>query len=122
MPGSDKSVGFRLPCSLQNAAVRVFEAPIDLMSYCTLHRQTNSNAVALCCLHDGALQTYLVEYPHLKHIILCLDADEWGQRAAQKIKADYESKGFTVEIETPAHGKDWNELLQQRIRCAGRRR
>lgn len=120
--GSDKSVGFRLPCSSQNTAVRVFEAPIDLMSYCTLHRQMNSNAVALCCLHDGALKTYLAEHPHLNHIILCLDADEWGRRAAQKIKTDYESKGFTVDVEIPEHGKDWNELLQQRICCAERGR
>ena len=122
VPGSDKSVGFRLPCNPQNTVVRVFEAPIDLMSYCTLHRRINDNAVALCCLHDGALQTYLVEHPHLKHIILCLDTDEWGRRAAQKMKADYESKGYMVEIESPAQGKDWNEFLQWKTRCVERRR
>ena len=37
------------------------EAPIDLMSYCTLHRSVKSNAVALCCLYDGPLDTYLQE-------------------------------------------------------------
>ena len=44
--GSDKNTAFRLPCRPELNAVLVFEAPIDLMSYCTLHRQVTSNAVA----------------------------------------------------------------------------
>ena len=52
--GSDKNTAFRLPCRPELNAVLVFEAPIDLMSYCTLHRQVTSNAMALCGLHEGA--------------------------------------------------------------------
>ena len=74
-PGSDKSVAFRLPCDPALDWVAVFEAPIDLMSFCTLHRQVRSNAVALCGLYQGPLDTYLRENPHLKRIVLCLDAD-----------------------------------------------
>ncbi|WP_347708146.1 DUF3991 domain-containing protein [Flavonifractor plautii] len=33
--GSDKNTAFRLPCRPELNAVLVFEAPIDLMSYCT---------------------------------------------------------------------------------------
>ena len=51
-PGSDKSVAFRLPCDPALDWVAVFEAPIDLMSFCTLHRQVRSNAVALCGLYQ----------------------------------------------------------------------
>ena len=40
----------------------VFEAPIDLMSYCTLHRRFHSNALALCCLDDRALSVFLREH------------------------------------------------------------
>lgn len=69
--GSDKNTAFRLPCRPELNAVLVFEAPIDLMSYCTLHRQVTSNAVALCGLHEGALDTYLRENPQLRHIVLC---------------------------------------------------
>lgn len=58
VPGSDKSIGFRLPYDPDSNTVFVFEAPIDLMSYCTLHRDLRGNAVALCCLHDAALATY----------------------------------------------------------------
>ena len=73
--GSDKSVAFRLPCDPALDWVAVFEAPIDLMSFCTLHRAVTSNAVALCGLYQGPLDTYLRENPHLKRIVLCLDAD-----------------------------------------------
>lgn len=56
--GSDKNTGFSLPHDPRSDLVLVFEAPIDLMSYLTLHRDT-TNAVSLCGLYDGALQTYL---------------------------------------------------------------
>ena len=55
--GSDKDIGFAIPCDPVSDQVRVFEAPIDLMSYYTLHRSC-CNAVALCGLYDGALRTY----------------------------------------------------------------
>ena len=60
--GSDKNIGFAIPCDPVSDQVRVFEAPIDLMSYCTLHRSC-CNAVALCGLYDGALRTYLRNNP-----------------------------------------------------------
>lgn len=119
--GSDKSVAFRLPCAPTLDWVAVFEAPIDLMSFCTLHRQVRSNAVALCGLYQGPLDTYLRENPHLKQIILCLDADGPGREAAEKFRAEYAAKGYTVSTRTPACGKDWNEYLQLRTQARERR-
>lgn len=115
VPGSDKTVAFRLPCDSANDSLYVFEAPIDLMSYLTLHRALTGNAVALCGLHDGALETYLREHPHLKRLVLCLDGDKWGLAATERIKEAYQEKGYTVTTETPPSGKDWNEYLQQRV-------
>ncbi len=112
--GSDKSVAFRLPCDPALDWVAVFEAPIDLMSFCTLHRAVTSNAVALCGLYQGPLDTYLRENPHLNHIVLCLDADGPGREATEKFWEEYAAKGYTVSTRTPAQGKDWNEYLQQR--------
>jgi hypothetical protein len=112
--GSDKSVGFWLPCDPKLDWVAVFEAPIDLMSFCTLHRQVHSNAVALCGLYPEPLNTYLRENGHLKKIALCLDADEPGREAAAKFREEYTQKGFTVSINLPNRGKDWNEYLLQR--------
>ena len=114
--GSDKSVAFRLPCDPALDWVAVFEAPIDLMSFCTLHRQVRSNAVALCGLYQGPLDTYLRENPHLKRIVLCLDADGPGREATERFREEYARKGYTISTRTPAQGKDWNESLQARGR------
>ena len=118
--GSDKSVAFRLPCDPALDWVAVFEAPIDLMSFCTLHRQVRSNAVALCGLYQGPLDTYLRENPHLKRIVLCLDNDGPGREATEKFQAEYGQKGYAVSTRTPAQGKDWNAYLQQRGRARER--
>ena len=112
--GSDKSVAFPIPCDSAIPWVLVFEAPIDMMSFCTLHREARSNAVALCGLYEGGLNTYLRDNPHLRHVVLCLDADDSGQAATEKLRAEYESRGLKVSTRTPARGKDWNEYLQQR--------
>ncbi len=112
--GSDKSIAFPIPCDPAVPWVLVFEAPIDLMSFCTLHREVRSNAVALCGLYNGALDTYLRDHPHLNHVVFCLDADGPGQAATEKLRTEYEGRGLKVSIRTPAKGKDWNEYLQQR--------
>lgn len=120
--GSDKDTGFRLPCDTGQLRVFVFEAPIDLMSYCTLHREVRGNAVALCGLYDGPLDTYLRENPHLCHIDLCLDADGQGQEAAGKIAEKYTEKGYTVSVHAPPKGKDWNEFLVHRQKSRDKER
>ena len=112
--GSDKRVGFALPYDRSSDQVLVFEAPIDLMSYLTLHRNT-PNALALCGLYDGALQTYLQAHPEIRRIALCLDADEPGQKAAQQLQEKYQLQGYAVTVEKPRCGKDWNEYLQRKI-------
>lgn len=109
--GSDKSVAFRTPCDPALDAVCVFEAPIDLMSWFTLYGKTN--AVALCGLYDGPLDTYLRENPHLRRIILCLDADGRGREASRKLMAKYQNLGYETEKQMPPSGKDWNEYLQK---------
>ena len=112
--GSDKSVAFRLFCNPQINWVAVFEAPIDLMSFCTINRNVNCNAVALCGLYDGPLETYLKENPHLRRIVLCLDTDQPGRETTEQLKEKYGQRGYSVSVRTPEKGKDWNEYLQQR--------
>lgn len=112
--GSDKSVAFPIPCDPSLPWVLVFEAPIDLMSFCTLHWEVRSNAVALCGLYPGALDRYLKDNPQLNHVVLCLDDDGPGREAAAKLQAEYEGQGLKVSTRTPPRGKDWNEYLQTR--------
>lgn len=110
--GSNKDIAFRLSCDPSLDMVRVYESPIDLMSDMTMRRFINSNCVALCCLGDNALETYLKENPHIKRIDLCLDNDQWGRQAAERMKEKYEKSGYEVRDFTPPKGKDWNEYLQ----------
>ena len=81
------------------------------MSFCTLCPEVVSNAVALCGLYSGPLDTYLQENPHLKQITLLLDGDEPGIRAAKEMREKYKNDGYAVEIRVPKYGKDWNEQL-----------
>lgn len=111
--GSDKNVGFSIPHDPRLDEVRVFEAPIDLMSYLTLHRHT-SNALALCGLYEGALKNYLQAHPKIRRIVLCLDADAPGRETTRRLKEQYAEQGYAVTVEEPRSGKDWNEYLQKR--------
>ena len=122
VPGSDKETGFRLPGDSGIDQVHVFEAPIDLMSFCTLHRDVTRNAVALCGLYEGPLNTYLRENPGIKYIFLCLDADGPGKEAAERMKDKYSKQGYVVSYKPPPRGKDWNEYLQYRQKCRGKER
>lgn len=109
--GSNKDIAFRLSCDPELNMIRVYESPIDLMSDMTLRRYIRSNCVALCCLGDGALESYLNDYPHIKTIDLCLDADQWGRQAAERIKKKFVERGYEVRDFVPPEGKDWNECL-----------
>lgn len=108
--GSDKMTAFRLNCDPALDSVYVFESPIDMMSWITLRGWCN--AVALCGLYEGPLDIYLNENPHIRRIVLCLDADRRGREAAGRIGTKYRGNGFEVEDQVPPCGKDWNEYLR----------
>lgn len=109
--GGNKDIAFRLPCDPELNMIRVYESPIDLMSDMSMRRYIRSNCVALCCLGDGALESYLKDHPHIKTIDLCLDADQWGRKAAERMKKKFVERGYEVRDFTPPEGKDWNEYL-----------
>ena len=112
--GSDKSVAFRTPCDPVLDAVCVFEAPIDLMSWFTLYGKTN--ALALCGLYDAPLDTYLRENPHLRRIILCLDADGRGRETSRKLVAKYQNLGYETEEQIPPLGQGL-ERISPKAKC-----
>ncbi|WP_258106857.1 DUF3991 and toprim domain-containing protein [Christensenella minuta] len=114
VPAGDKNNAFRLPADPANDIVFCFESPIDLMAYSTLHGEPKTNAVALCCLHDGTLEQYLKENPHIKHITFCLDNDKWGQEANERLSAKYNERGYTISALCPPKGKDWAEYAAKK--------
>ena len=57
-----------------------------------------------------ALVQFLQDNPHINHIVLCLDNDEAGIKAAMAICALL-PKRYTTELLPPEVGKDYNEQL-----------
>ena len=113
-PGSDKNTGFSLPHDPRSDLVLVFEAPIDLMSYLTLHRDM-VNAVALCGLYDGALRTYLQAHPEIRRIALCLDADEPGQKAARQLQESINYRGMPLPWRNRAAARIGTSICKERF-------
>ncbi len=92
----------------------VFEAPIDMISFITLHKENwqQHSYVALCGVSELALEQQLTQNPQLQRIGLCLDRDEAGAAADSRLSQLLKDKGYsTIRILVPKH-KDWNEDLQ----------
>lgn len=92
----------------------VFEAPIDLLSYISLHPQNwkQHSYVALNGVSEQPVLKLLELYPQLQRVTLCLDNDEVGRKAASRIYKTLKEQGFKdVVYDISAH-KDWNEDLK----------
>ena len=92
--------------------LNLFEAPIDLLSYLTLHPagwQAQSYAAA-CSVSDKVLFQMLRDNPGIKNVCICFDSDEPGKAAAQRISDKLFLRGVHSEVLVPTR-KDWNEDL-----------
>ena len=92
----------------------VFEAPIDMLAYISMHKQgwENHSYVALCSTADRAAIQMLKDNPHLKTVYLCLDNDNAGQLGCERIsKAIHELGEYSVWRVHPQN-KDWDEDLK----------
>ena len=94
--------------------IYAFEAPIDMLAYISMHpgHWRRHSYVALCSVSDKALMHRLEVNSGLKKVVLCLDNDEPGQAAVQRIRDALVQKGYSdVRVEVPVN-KDWDEDLQ----------
>lgn len=111
LPGSEKAYSFHWQGSSEK--LYVFEAPIDLLSYISLHPEgwQNHTYVALCGVSAAPIHHLLETQPQLEEVTLCLDNDEAGQSAARRITAELLNEwNVTVSAEFPTL-KDWNDEL-----------
>ena len=94
-----------------NGSLYVFEAPIDLLSYITLYPDNwqENSYVACCGVSIQPVLKMLERVPALNTVHLCLDNDEAGQKAAQRMSGQLEA-ACTVELLSPSR-KDWNDEL-----------
>ena len=115
LPGSEKAYSFHWQGSSEK--LYVFEAPIDLLSYISLHPEgwQSHTYVALCGVSAAPIHRLLETQPQLEEVTLCLDNDEAGQAAARRIAGELLNEwNVTVSAEFPSQ-KDWNdELLTNR--------
>ena len=124
--GSDKRYSFRLPLQEHSHRLFLFESAIDCLSFAELQRMASDdwkpdNYLSLSGVYQPkkelsetplpiALVQFLQDNPHINHIVLCLDNDEAGIKAAMAICALL-PKRYTTELLPPEVGKDYNEQL-----------
>lgn len=92
----------------------VFEAPIDMLSYLTLHPDgwQEHSYVALCCAGLQAAVYQAQKNTPIRNVIVCTDYDEAGAEAYSRIKeALAEENRITVRRERSQY-KDWNEDIK----------
>jgi len=93
----------------------VFEAPIDMLSYLTLHKenwQENSN-IALNGVYENAMLQFLKDNKNLQAVILCVDNDEGGVEATDRLKDILIDNGYIDISSDYSKNKDWNEDLKE---------
>lgn len=111
VPGNDKRYGFNIANEASTELV-VFEAAIDLMSYMDIHRDFESNMIALGMVADAPLETFLKEHSQISSIKFCLDNDKAGRDAAEMLMEKYYQLDYDVTDSPPPKGcKDYNEWL-----------
>lgn len=89
----------------------VFEAPIDMLAFITLHRKDwqKNSYVALCSVSERALLHRLNVNPNLRKVVLCLDNDNAGISACERIKGILENKCYSDVRILRSVNKDWDE-------------
>ena len=90
----------------------LFEAPIDMLSYISMHKENwkNHSYAASCSVSNRVLFQCLKDNPNIKNVFLCFDNDKAGQTANKRIANKLNSMNIQNEILIPTH-KDWNEDL-----------
>ena len=94
----------------KSGVIYAFEAPIDLLSFISLYQKDwqQHSYVALCGISSDALMHQISAHDNLREIVLCLDNDEAGHAATERITQALQDKGYSVSVLSP-NGKDWNE-------------
>ncbi|MGN0623663.1 MAG: DUF3991 and toprim domain-containing protein [Oscillospiraceae bacterium] len=92
----------------------VFEAPIDMMSFLTLYPQDwqKHSYIAMNGVYENAVLTALKNHSHLSEIMLCVDNDEGGIEAVDRLKDILAENGYTDVKRLAPKYKDWNEVLK----------
>ena len=94
----------------------VFEAPIDLLSHITLYPYgwQEHSYVACCGTSIHPVLERLRQNPKLDTVYLCLDNDDAGNDASDRMTDTLEDMGLEVQRLCPVR-KDWNDDLRAKF-------
>ena len=92
----------------------VFEAPIDMLSFLTLYPNDwqKHSCIAMNGVYENAVLTALKNHSNLSEVILCVDNDEGGIEAVDRLKDILAENGYTDVKRLAPKFKDWNEVLK----------
>ena len=92
----------------------VFEAPIDMMSFLTLYPKDwqKHSCIAMNGVYENAVLTALKNHSNLSEIILCVDNDEGGIEAVDRLRDILNENGYPNVKRLAPEFKDWNECLK----------
>ena len=107
--GSDKSSGFCYRGT--DNQLFVFEAAIDLLSFIQLFPKDwkKRSYLSLGGVSSRALMAFLSERPQITSVFLCLDNDQAGNEACEKLAGEISERYSVIRLK-PSR-KDWNEIL-----------
>ena len=93
----------------------VFEAPIDMLSYLTLHPESwkKHSYIAMNGVYENAVLTVLKGHSNLSEIVICTDNDVGGIDAADRLSDILKERGYADIKRILPTNKDWNEDLKQ---------
>ena len=127
--GSNKAFSFSFS-TVYSDEVHVFEGAIDMLSYMTLQKMDDIPFYRNNCLSLGgatavstsqnepdlpiALAAYLKRNGHIRKVVLHLDNDSTGIKAAESIQQALGDQ-YSCDNQPPIYFKDMNEQLEYRI-------
>ena len=131
--GSDKAFNFCLPPdNAESKTVAVFESPIDALSHHEIMKIAQSgrgstqmidnlladfdgHRLSLAGTASVALTSFLERNPDIQNIYLCLDSDQAGEKATERIikelLSDSRFADKNIIVAPPPIGKDYSETL-----------
>lgn len=93
----------------------IFEAPIDMLSYLTLHPENwqQHSYIAMNGVYENAVLTSLKGNSNLSEIVICTDNDIGGIDAADRLRDILKENWYADIKRILPTNKDWNEDLKQ---------
>lgn len=83
-----------------------------MLSFISMHKDNwqQHTYAAACSVSDRVLFQCLQDNPNIDEVYLCLDNDEAGRSANERISQKLREHGIQARVLVPVH-KDWNEDL-----------